>query len=149
MPGNTRFEWHARVSAVEREYRLIGRAADFLMEAVGRGEVRLDPHRPRDLRDAADNLEASYLVRLYAVFEAALRSYWTAEVRETRPPAEVLIDQVAKRAGVPPREAEDVHAVRLSRNALVHDDAEPATEIEFATARMRLQAYLKRLPDEW
>ena len=149
MPGNVRFDWHARVSAVEREYAVVRAAADRLAEAVATARVLLHPYRPSHLRDAIDNLDGTYLVRLFAVFEAALRSYWMVEVRESRPPAEVLVDRVADRVHIPRSEVDDVHAVRLRRNGIVHEDAGPASEVTLNEARGGLQTFLKRLPDRW
>ena len=150
MPGNVRFDWHRRVKDVDHEYLVARLATDSLAEQVARADVRLThPLRPRDLRNAADNLQATYVVRLYAVFEAALRSYWTAEVRATRPLAEVLIDRLADRLSVPQSETDQVHEVREARNDVVHESGEWVMPLTLAEVRGRLQTFLKRLPEEW
>jgi hypothetical protein len=75
MPS-TRFDWHERIRAVENEYRSVRVALDrlILAEATEQG---LLPARttPASLGVASANLEGTYLVRLFAEFESALRSY--------------------------------------------------------------------------
>ncbi|HEV3166770.1 MAG TPA: hypothetical protein VGZ22_22275 [Isosphaeraceae bacterium] len=102
---------------------------------------------------AHENLEGTYIVRLFAAFEAALRSYDRAKHndpgRETK--AAVMIDEIGGKRGrgIQPGIRERAHEVRRVRNYWAHEsdqDAEPMTVDE---ARARLQAYLHELPDEW
>jgi hypothetical protein len=72
-------------------------------------------------RDWARNLEATYLVRLFAVFEQALRDYWSKSLkRTTHPKTEDLINSIAARRRVHYQELQAVHHVRAFRNAVVH-----------------------------
>ena len=72
MPHN-RFEWIDRLKFVEREHRVVATAIARLRLAILEGLVRTpDGTTPRDLVAAGENLETTYLVRLWAEFETAL-----------------------------------------------------------------------------
>jgi hypothetical protein len=149
MPGHNLFAWHERIRAVEREF-----LAASLAGARLRDEVRTDPSilpeevKVRDVRVMTEHLEGTYLVRLFAAFEAGLRTYWET-VRTTIPPSRDLIDGIAAMRRVPDPDRDEVHAVREYRNGLVHLADEPAEPIPLATARKALQTFFSRLPPEW
>jgi hypothetical protein len=65
------------MKAVEREYTAAVAAAELYRTEVAGGRVR-PPHpiERSDLKLTADHLPGTYLIRVFAVFEAALRSYW-------------------------------------------------------------------------
>jgi hypothetical protein len=95
MP-NRRFDWHEHIQDIEGEFWAARIALDRLKaQAASTPELfrKIGPTRPR-LQDADRNLEGTYIVRLFAAFEAALRSYDRARhkdpTRETS--ASVLID---------------------------------------------------------
>ncbi len=111
---------------------------------------------PRDLVKAASNIESTYLIRMWAEFETALRSYhrritdkaddristrnlidWTGGVRQGRAISEDVRD--------------DVHEVREYRNYLVQgrDDPNAPTEVTIQVARTRLNTLLHCLPFHW
>jgi hypothetical protein len=76
MP-HRRFDWHEHIKDIEREYKAARLAVDSLWISVaadpsvlGKGESSR-----ASLRAARNNLDGTYLVRLFAAFEAALRSY--------------------------------------------------------------------------
>ena len=75
----------------------------------------------QDLQTAAGRLEETYAVRAFALFEAALRGFWTATVRPTEPVVSVLIDRIATRCGIPDPVRVDAHGVREFRNAVIHE----------------------------
>lgn len=106
-----------------------------------------------DLLPCLRNLESTYLVRLFAEFEACLRLYWR-EVRR-RPTwktigAEVLIQSVAAYEGVPDEFVDAVQAVREFRNALVHQpEARETRPLALAECRTRLGRFLSYLPARW
>jgi hypothetical protein len=141
-----------RIKGAEREYYAAAHAIVHHRSAV----VLPPATSPRDLDAAADQLEPTYLVRVWAEFETALRSYrrhiagdtddrigteslinWTAGVRQGRAISEDVRD--------------DVHEVREYRNFLVHerDDREPPAAIAIDMARRRLNIYLQKLPERW
>lgn len=149
MPNNARYDWHIRVTAVEKEYFIAQLALDRLKADVVAAELVLErPVRDRDLPAATGHLEGTYAVRLYSVFEAALRSFW-ATVKQSNPPAKDLIDAVAGRRHVPTDYTATVHEVREWRSELVHELTGEATPIPLKEARGRLQRFLSWLPDGW
>lgn len=85
-----RIEW---IAAVAREYLAAKSAAELLEE-----ELQADPNygwnQGWESRDGAafnDNLEPTYIIRLYAEFEAGLRDYWANHLnRATHPPMDTL-----------------------------------------------------------
>ena len=146
-----------RVKGAERECYVVAAAVNHFGLAVQAGAV-LQPNRtsPRDLVAAADKVEATYLIRMWAEFETALRSYrrhitgdpddristsnligWTAGVKQGRAISEDVRD--------------DVHEVREYRNSLVHerDDQDPPDEVAIHVARTRLNTLLHCLPINW
>jgi len=139
-----------RIKAVEREHsaaRLgIGRlreqaGADPSILGKGIGIV--------DVRLAEDRLEGTYLIRLFAEFEAGLRRYWPT-ARATDPPSRTrdLLDGVASGRKIPEGRLGQAHAVRERRNRLVHETTW-AAGITLAGARHDLCAFLSYLPDDW
>ena len=103
---------------------------------------------------ASEMVESTYIIRMWAEFETALRSYrrhitgdpddristsnlidWMSGVRRGRAISEDVRD--------------DVHKVREYRNDLVHerDDLDPLDRVEIDVARTRLNTFLGRLPE--
>ncbi len=153
MPS-LRSEWHDRVKAVENEFRLVRVGVERLRDAVAHDPTVLsDGLRQATLSDAASNLEGTYLVRLFAEFESALRSSDRARhndpTRDTK--ASTLIDQIGGRRGrdIPPRIRQGAHAVREARNRWAHEGGAAPEEMSLAAARARLQSFLSELPDQW
>lgn len=146
-----------RIKGAEREFCAAAHAVSHHRAAVRVGAAVLPPATSlRDLDAAADQLESTYLVRVWAEFETALRSYrrhitadpddrigteslinWTAGVRRGRSISEDVRN--------------DVQEVREYRNVLVHerDDEEPPAAIPIDVARRRLNTYLQKLPARW
>jgi hypothetical protein len=143
------YEWQSRIKAVEREYLAMRQAADAFRESVQRDATILQSHlRPRDIVAASDNLEATYLVRLFAEFESGARQYWNT-VRDTSPPTEHLMDALADRCRIPDLQRDQAHAVRSFRNALVHEREDELAEIPIANARGCLCRFFSFLPLQW
>jgi len=73
------------------------------------------------LRACLKNLERTYLVRLFALFEGTLRDIWLKSFKKKNQPKTSLLDGcAAKRKFLPDRLRSDVHEVREYRNAVVH-----------------------------
>src|SRR5262249_18644346 len=114
-----------------------------------------DGAEPHHLDRAVEQLEGTYLIRLWAVFETAWASYWRH--RTNRPDGRIRafalvewggnIEEGYSRIGttVPP----DVHRVRDYRNFLVHARDEPAPPVSIKEARGYLNRYLGKLPRQW
>jgi hypothetical protein len=140
----------ARLKAIEREYHAVRYAADGLLQ-----KAKADPtvlRRTivfRDLRNACEQLEGTYFIRLFAEFEKCLRSYWRVCIRDTAPPAEVLVDRAGAKCRIPSDRISNVHKSRAWRNALVHEQEEEVHEVTIQTAKGDLCHYLSFLPLEW
>jgi len=149
-----------RVKGAERECYVVAAAVKYYGNAVQAGTARLPsmPTKtsPRDLVMAADKVESTYMIRMWAEFEAAIRSYrryitgdtddrittsnliiWTAGVKQGRAISEDVRD--------------NVHEVREYRNYLVHerDDLDPPAEVAIDVARTQLNTLLHCLPIKW
>jgi hypothetical protein len=146
-----------RVKGAERESYVVAAAVDHYRQVALAGDTELPTKTsPRDLVAAADRVESTYLIRMWAEFEAALRSYrrhitgdpddqirtrnlidWTAGVRQGRAISADVRD--------------DVHEIREYRNFLVHDrdDQAPPVAVAIEVARKRLNTLLHCLPIEW
>lgn len=147
----SRFEWLTRVKAVEREHKATRFATDFLLIAVQRdpgslgGDLRL-----RDLNEAAERQEGTYIIRLFAEFETCLRVFWEV-TRGRRPPSRTrdLLDGVGTRRRISHDQIDNAHAVREYRNSLLHERKEQIEPIAIDVARSRLCHFLSFLPVAW
>ena len=154
MP-NRRFEWHEHIKSVEGEYQAARAAVDRLKAGLlaAPNSVQISDEARAHLREADRNLEGTYLVRLFAAFEAALRSYDRARYNDpTRDEkASVLIDMTGGRRGqgISTAVRAGAHVVRRVRNYWAHESDATPEPMTIADARARLQKYLSWLPDEW
>ena len=95
------------------------------------------------------NLDVTYLIRLFAEFEAALLDYWRKGLRRaTRPSANTLIDRIAaaRRTNTAARRGAD--KVRDYRNDVVHDQTQ-ARPLSFEDCLSGLNCFLSWLPPKW
>jgi hypothetical protein len=128
-----RFDWHEHIADVWGEFKSARAAVDRLRSAVAATpDLLKNDHVARDYLSRADkNLDGTYIVRLFAAFEAALRSYDRAKhndsSRETK--AAIMIDEIGGKRGrgIQPGIRKRAHDVRQVRNYWAHeDDAVPA-----------------------
>ena len=134
-------------------------AAEF---ALGRAieHVSSDPtllrHRGYPLKRSSilrcrENLELTYVVRLFAEFEALLRGYW-ASIQRGRLPRrssmEALMNRIASRRYMPADVLRDAHEVREYRNAIMHDRRGVGI-LSFARCKSRLSQFISYLPRSW
>lgn len=105
------------------------------------------------LRTAYENLEGTYLVRLFAAFEAGLRSFDRARHNDStrREDAAVLIDSIGGRRGqgISASIRANAQAVRRVRNRWAHEDDSSAENMSIKEAAARLQNFLSWLPESW
>jgi hypothetical protein len=149
MATHRRIDWHERIKAVGREYGVARQAVDDYVAALQRGDAALPPNtQRRDANTMAENLEGTYLIRLFSAFETGLRSYWQS-VRDTIPPAKDLIDSVTARHEISIDWCDEVHEVREYRNSLVHESDEEVDPVPLAEAQGRLSRFFSKLPFEW
>jgi hypothetical protein len=144
-----------RIAAVEKEY-LAARSAAELLKARIRADPKFGTRRGWEVRDGAAfdaNLESTYIIRLYAEFEAGLRDYWANHLnRRTHPQMAQLLRSLANQR-VSTDALDDADAVREYRNFLVHDESdEPPTEMRTFTvagAKSHLSYFFGRLDPDW
>ncbi len=149
-----RFDWHERVKAVENEYRSVRIAVDRLKATVDHDpSVLKNEPTPANLNVAGKNLEGTYIVRLFAEFESALRSYDRARHNDPtlKTEASILIDMIGGRRGqgISANVREGAHAVRRVRNHWAHERDATTTPMPIDQARARLQSFLSWLPEQW
>jgi hypothetical protein len=147
-----RDQWLEWIKAVERESETAAVALELLGEAL-RSNPSLIRHRGlgrRDFVDSALNREATYLVRLFAVFENGLREAWRrAFGKPSHPPIKHIVNAVAAHRHVPLGYQSAVDRVRTYRNSIVHDDSEPAAPTAMREARRFLCRFFSFLPEDW
>jgi hypothetical protein len=149
MP-HRRFDWHERIKAIEREYWAARIAVDQLSDTAARDPGVLGGGaKPRDLEAADENLEGTYLIRMFAEFETGVRSYWRTIRPNARTPVETMLDRVGDRCEIPVDVIRGAQAVREYRNKLVHDRDQEVEAVTIGDARSHLATYFARLPLEW
>lgn len=145
-----------RVQATENELAVARLAVAHLQLTAS-----ADPSRLRsegvsiaDLRACRDHLEATYVIRLFAEFEAPLCLYWR-DVRRRRKTwntirARILMERVATYQHVPVDVLWSAQSVREFRNALVHGPGTAASgALTFGQCRSALCHFLSFLPVGW
>jgi hypothetical protein len=105
--------------------------------------------RLRDIRTLNERLEGTYILRLFAEFEQALRNYLRAFKIRVPKNAEPLINKVRDKAHIANEDADNVHVVRRHRNTLIHDDAKPAPPVPMREATRALCIFLGWLQRYW
>jgi hypothetical protein len=138
------------VKAIEREYSALRLAAHRLVEQARDDPsiLKKDAIGSRDLGNASQNLEGTYLVRLFAEFETGLRLYW-ATIRPSHPRTEDLVNRVASKRKISDELIKAVHSVREYRNSLVHEREDETNPVSLSAARSCLCEFLSRLPENW
>jgi hypothetical protein len=140
----------SQVGHVEREYRAAAVAVSNLLRQSQSNPTLLQSTNiiGADLRICRDNLDDTYLVRMFAVFEESLRqmrkkAYRRDSLIKTRD----LLNQCAARQHVPSDHLIHVQVVREYRNAVVHGGE--AAVVTVPQARAWLCTFLGWMPPEW
>ena len=137
-------EFKSTRAAVDRMRAAVVMTPDLLKNDLVAREYLERAHR---------NLDGTYIVRLFAAVEAALRSYDRAKhnnpTRDTK--ASIMIDEIGGKRGrgIQTSIRQRAHAVRRVRNYWAHEEDEIPAPMTVDEARAALQAYLNQLPDEW
>ena len=138
------------IKAVEREYQSVRIAVARLSAAVARDPAALGAGvSPRNLKAADDHLEGTYLIRMFAEFETAVRSHWGTIRPRARTQVKSLLDNVGALRGMPSDVIANPHKAREHRNRLVHERDDVVEAVPFTDARRHLAIYLTRLSSEW
>ena len=102
-----------------------------------------------DIYESNNDLEKTYIIRIFAEFEKALRDYYkNGMTRPRRPNVEVLMERVASNCYVHADVLRDADSVRDYRNGLIHDSHE-CLEIPIRITKSYLGKYLSFLPQNW
>lgn len=150
-----RFDWHQHLVEVWGEYRSARSAVDRLKAAVAEAPdlLQAEPVAREYLPRAHRNLEGTYVVRLFAAFEAALRSYDRAKYGDPnrRADAAVMIDEIGGKRGrgIHSTIRRLAHDVRRLRNYWAHESDEVLKPMSIDVAIRHLQRFLSEMPDEW
>ncbi len=145
-------DWILRIKSIEKEYRVATLARDALdaelkkapSTLVGKGLERLHFDR------FSDNLDATYLIRMFAEFETGLRDCWKKRLKK-RSIARVsdLVISISSKQRIDSQERENVEKVRRYRNKLIHEEDSEAETVDVAAARKLLCTFFGRLPEDW
>jgi hypothetical protein len=153
------YDWRTRVRAALREYHAVRIGVDLLSEATADdihslAEARgWDDLAASEIYSADNHLEATYIIRIYSVFERAVSSFWNViSGDEDRDP--INGDELLDKVGLAQRIDEDViqgaQQVRIHRNNLVHGRIDVhAAMMTIEDANRDLLTYLDRLPATW
>ena len=148
-------EWRAHIQEVLGEYKAASFSVSRLIKQVAADASTIaDEAWVREhLSRAHANLEGTYIVRMFAAFEATLRSYdrhiFKDPERETT--SSVMIDQLGSKSRLRVRTQirEGVHRVRRIRNYGAHDTDDDPSPMPIDRVRGLLQSYLDRFPNNW
>jgi hypothetical protein len=145
-----------RIANVAQEFLAAQTAANWL-----RGCQETDPNfgkqhgwEPKAGIQFCENMEATYIVRMYAEFEAGLRDYWQTHLNKTsHPKMAQLVGHLIPNQQFSQDVIDNANEVREYRNYLVHDmdDEVPEGIREFTVlqAKQCLCAYFGRLDARW
>ena len=140
-------KWLDQLKTVEREYLAASYATHNLLSR-GYADTGLLPKdiRVSDLERATDNLEGTYIVRMFSEFETGLRQHWSVS-RTKEPPsrAKDLVEGTAAYRRIPTDREASVHAVRRYRNVLVHERDDELLPISLCLTRRYLCVFLSFL----
>ncbi len=136
-----------RLVAVEREHATALVAIDLLLSELKADPSFLQPRlEARDAKSLAKNVEATFLIRIFAEFEGGLRVVYREVLgKQKRPNVETLVNRIAVSNAIAGPDLDRVHEVRRYRNSLIHADSEQVDRIELKAARSRLCKYLSRI----
>lgn len=106
-----------------------------------------------EVKRAADNLEATYIIRIFSEFEGVLKEHLARNHPRVPVADDVsaawLIDRVSslQRPRMTVQLRDRVHTVRRYRNYLVHRGGSMPAPVQFSEALAHLTKFVHRLPD--
>ena len=130
--------------------RLLGATPDEIHDVTE--ERGWDDLAVADIYAADRNLDATYLIRMFSVFERAIFSYWRLltgnDVRDAE--GDVRLEEVGAACVILQDVIDEAQAVRVHRNNLVHGRIdEHYASMSFEEARANVLTYLGELPEQW
>ena len=140
-----------QLESCESRYKAARAATTYFLRACQSDPSHLSSaagFRVRDIRDCHDDLEHTYLIRMFTIFEATLRAFWKHHFgRKSRPRVSLLMDRIAARSYMRSDHLHIAHKVREFRNTLVHGGT--SKTVGLGEARSHLCKFLSNLPREW
>ncbi|NNJ25621.1 hypothetical protein [Alienimonas chondri] len=153
------------MAEVERQYRVTRSAVDALLRGVEDGTAGLPGDvTPRAVRSllgavpgepapkAGGQLDATFVVQLFAVFETACRRCWTEYIGSSRErlAVQALLRRLRDRSRglIDAGSLAEADRVREARNGIVHG-GDRTSQMDFVDAKQRLGRFLGGLPQEW
>ncbi len=100
------------------------------------------------VRQATANIEATYIVRLFSVFESILRDVLLVRISSIPDRRSVydLINRAASKWRISAAVRDEAHRIREFRNQTVHQSSAAAVPLLFADALAGLSRFLAWLP---
>ena len=143
--------WSRRIKDVEREYHSVRFAVDrTFAHARTDNSILKNAFTLREIVRAAEMLESTYIMRLFAEFESAVRLYYQRSRKKRMPSkTEDLLNAVASSRGIPHQQLGNAHRVRIYRNELVHERHRSHEPFDIKIARGYLCHFLSFLPRDW
>jgi len=144
-------DWIRGLKDIVHEYRVALIAMRRLKDHATHDPTILDRDmRVRGIDEALNNLNGTYVIRLFAEFETGLRTFWTRTRADEEPSriAEIL-DRIASRPGIGYDVLTNAHRSRQYRNRQIHDTEEQGETIEVEDCKRFLCNFLARLPKSW
>lgn len=138
------------MKAVQQEYAVAAHAVAALRLRLNRAKPMPGDVDLSDLavRRCAQHLDATYYIRLFAVFEESLRQVWEVSMeKKTRPKTEDLLNGCAARRDMEHDILREAHEVRDYRNMLVHGGNAATVTLDEAIRRLCL--FFSRMPPQW
>ena len=134
---------------VEKEHRAAELALRELARRADADRTLLGPSVTNaDLRSCRDNLESTYVIRILAVFEEALRDVRRIVYAKSGPiKTYALLQQCASRQHIRFDDIANAHLVREYRNAIVHGGG--ALPVTLSQARQWLCTFFGWMPPQW
>lgn len=145
-----RVDWQKRTKDVEREFRACDEAIDFYIQQYNKTQLPLPANlKLSDFYNAKSELERTYFVRLFALLEDCLRSYWGFIKPGKQPKMKGLIDGIGAKHGLEHSLILQLHQLREYRNSIIHDSSLNAVTVILIEARRIANQCISRLPDRW
>jgi hypothetical protein len=147
-----RDDWAQRIKAVERQYKT-ARLAIEQLRARSQTDASTVLKFPdaRHVMETLQDLEPTYVIRIFAVFENGLRSYRQSVKPGKNPDMKPLMDATGSNRKIPHEILKEAHEVREYRNQIIHQKkpGEAVIYVAMDEVRARLSIYFDRLPFRW
>lgn len=148
----TRQQCFQHLRSVETNYQIVHDSTDYYyLERFHNFRGLSAPvYKAADVKRCSETLGDTFILEMFAIFEAILRDYWSNMGRASRPKMADLLDGIAARHRVPLEVLELAHLIREYRNWVVHNRfGEPPNVTTIAHVRKYLCNYLSYFPLTW